>query len=131
MFSTFSHRLSIQLYRFSTFWQNMFKVVCCRIVIWGKGLKHWGKWRNCSSWEDQFLLLKQFQNSSAADAWGCICMWERVDDVLLSSFILLFCLQTWFTFLFGFKKMFLCFSDESGTTLIYSRHEVGLILDCL
>ena len=33
MFSTFCHRLSIQLWRFSMFWQNMFKVVCCR--IWG------------------------------------------------------------------------------------------------
>ena len=38
MFSTFSHRLSIQLQRFSIFWQNMLKVVCCRIVVWGKGL---------------------------------------------------------------------------------------------
>ena len=36
MFSTF--RLSIQLWRFSMFWQNTFKVVCCRIVVWGKGL---------------------------------------------------------------------------------------------
>ena len=31
MFSTFSHRLSIQLKRFPTFWQNMFKVVGCKI----------------------------------------------------------------------------------------------------
>ena len=38
MFSTFCHRLSIQLWRFSIIWQNMFKVVCCRIVVWGKGL---------------------------------------------------------------------------------------------
>ena len=38
MFSTFCHRLSIQLWRFSMFWQNTFKVVCCRIVVWGKGL---------------------------------------------------------------------------------------------
>ena len=30
MFSTFSHNLFC--------WQNMFKVVCCRIVVWGKGL---------------------------------------------------------------------------------------------
>ena len=28
-----------QLWRFSMFWQNTFKVVCCRIVVWGKGLK--------------------------------------------------------------------------------------------
>ena len=34
MFSTFSHRLS----RFSNFRQNIFKVVCCRIVRWGKRL---------------------------------------------------------------------------------------------
>ena len=39
MFSTFSHRTSIQLKRFSMFWQNMFKVVCCSIVVWGIGLK--------------------------------------------------------------------------------------------
>ena len=38
MFSTFCHRLSIQLWIFSMFWQNAFKVVCCRIVVWGKGL---------------------------------------------------------------------------------------------
>ena len=38
MFTTFSHRLSIQLWRFSIFRQNMFKVVCCIIVVWGKGL---------------------------------------------------------------------------------------------
>ena len=38
MFSTFSHRLSIQLWGFSIFLQNMFKVFCCRIVVWGKGL---------------------------------------------------------------------------------------------
>ena len=38
MFSTFVHRLSIQLWRFSMFWQNTFKVVCCRFVVWGKGL---------------------------------------------------------------------------------------------
>ena len=37
-FSTFCHRLSIQLWRFSTFWQKTFKVVCCRIAVWGKGL---------------------------------------------------------------------------------------------
>ena len=37
MFSTFSHKLSIQLWRFSIFWQNTFKVVC-RIAVWGKGL---------------------------------------------------------------------------------------------
>ena len=41
MFSTFSHRLSIQLKRFSIFLQNMFKVVCCRIVISGKGLNNY------------------------------------------------------------------------------------------
>ena len=40
MFSTFCHRLSIQLWRFSMFWQNTFKVVCCRIVVWGKGLRN-------------------------------------------------------------------------------------------
>ena len=39
MFSTLSHKLSIQLWRFSMVWQNMFKLVCCRIVVWGKGLK--------------------------------------------------------------------------------------------
>ena len=39
MFSTFCHRLSIQLWIFSIFWQNTSKVVCCRIVVWGKGLK--------------------------------------------------------------------------------------------
>ena len=70
MFSTFSHRLSTQLQRFSIFWQSMFKVVCCRIVVWGKGLilshlqqicsrrlqKHWGKnmenisKRKCNYW---------------------------------------------------------------------------------
>ena len=38
MFSAFSHRLSIQLWRYSFFWQSMFKVICCRIVVWGKGL---------------------------------------------------------------------------------------------
>ena len=39
MFSTFSHiRLSIQLKRFSIFWQNMFKVFCCKHAVWGKGL---------------------------------------------------------------------------------------------
>ena len=38
MYSTFSHRLPFQLLRFSIFWQNMFKVVCFRIVVWGKGL---------------------------------------------------------------------------------------------
>ena len=32
------HRLSIQLCRFSMFRQNTFKVVCCRIVVWGKEL---------------------------------------------------------------------------------------------
>ena len=37
MFSTFCPRLSIQLWRFSMFWQNTFKVVCCRCVVWGKG----------------------------------------------------------------------------------------------
>ena len=46
MFSTFSHRLSI--------WQNTFKVVCCRIAVWGKGLKQTAFWkhsdkrRNCT-----------------------------------------------------------------------------------
>ena len=39
MFSTFCHRLSIQLWSFSKLWQNTFKVVCCRIVVWRKGLK--------------------------------------------------------------------------------------------
>ena len=39
VFSTFCHRLSIQIWRFSIFWQNTFKVVCCRIVVWGKGVK--------------------------------------------------------------------------------------------
>ena len=38
MFSIFSHRLSIQLKRFCIFWRNMFRVVCCRIGVWGKGL---------------------------------------------------------------------------------------------
>ena len=39
MFSTFSpFRLSIQLWRFSMFWQNTFKIVCCRIAVWWKGL---------------------------------------------------------------------------------------------
>ena len=38
MFFAFSHRLIIQLWRFSIFWQNMFKVICCRIVVWEKGL---------------------------------------------------------------------------------------------
>ena len=38
LFFTFSHRFSIQLKRFSIFWQNMFKVVCCRFVVWAKGL---------------------------------------------------------------------------------------------
>ena len=38
MFSTFCHRLSIQLWRFSIFLKNTFKVVCCRIAVWGKGL---------------------------------------------------------------------------------------------
>ena len=44
IFSTLSHRLSIQLWRFSMFWQNTFKVVCCRIVVWGKGLTPWPDW---------------------------------------------------------------------------------------
>ena len=41
MFSTFCHRLSIQLWRSPIFWQNTFKVVCCRIAVWGKGLSVW------------------------------------------------------------------------------------------
>ena len=36
--STISHRLSIQLWKFSMFWQNTFKVVCCKIVVWWKEL---------------------------------------------------------------------------------------------
>ena len=28
-----------KLWRFSMFWQNMFKVIWCRIVVWGKGLR--------------------------------------------------------------------------------------------
>ena len=32
-FPPFCHRLSIQLWRFSNILQNMFKVVCCRIVV--------------------------------------------------------------------------------------------------
>ena len=45
MFSTFCHRLSIQLWRCSMFWQNTFKVVCCRGVqkrlFEGKGERCW------------------------------------------------------------------------------------------
>ena len=50
IFSTFSHSLSIQLKRFSIFWQNMFKYVCCRIGVWGKGLSsHRGKSPNLAA----------------------------------------------------------------------------------
>ena len=36
MFSAFSHSLFIQLQGFSIFLQNLFKVVCSRIVVWGE-----------------------------------------------------------------------------------------------
>ena len=36
MFTTFCHRLSIQLWRFSMFWQNAFEVVCYRMYVLAK-----------------------------------------------------------------------------------------------
>ena len=71
MFFTFSLRLSIQLWRFSIFWQRLFKVVCCRIALCEKGLnestiielvwKHVGdQRRNCLFWAI-FSLLTWFR----------------------------------------------------------------------
>ena len=67
MFSTFCHRLSVQLWsRFSMFWQNTFKVVFSRIVVWGKGWSE--KWyrsimvrlsflRNFTAFETKYMYL--------------------------------------------------------------------------
>ena len=83
MFSTFSHRLSIQLKRFSMFWQNMFKVVCCRIVVWGKGLS------NFSFCHDVFksLLLQMSQNASTGGKGlkGASCLVRMFCGVLVQE----------------------------------------------
>ena len=88
MFSTFRHRLFIQLWRFSMFWQNTFKVVCCRIVVWGKGLnestiiesswKHGDKMRNCSFCAISFFVIIFSKKPSAVEALETVYMRERV-----------------------------------------------------
>ena len=69
MFSTFSHRLSIQLKRFSIFWQKMFKVVCCGIVVWSKGLTltHMEQicsrvkiWQNLCKWKSNYWISRKW-----------------------------------------------------------------------
>ena len=70
MFSTFSHRLSIQLLRYSIFCHNMFKVVCCRIVVWGKGLSI-------------FRLQTQFRVTAAYDIWNR--MWRNEKLLMIST----------------------------------------------
>ena len=61
MFSTLHHRSSI-------FWQTLFKVFCCRIVVWGKGLnielKTLSK-RNDQKWAFFFFLFSPY-------FWNCL-----------------------------------------------------------
>ena len=98
MFSTFSHRLSIQIKRFSIYWQNMFELVCCRIVVWRKGLTFSHLQTHLQqtifqniltegeiTYNDQFLLLPLCFNSYFCPAvfkavccrFVVWCMWER------------------------------------------------------
>ena len=72
MFSTFCHRLSIQLWRFSMFWQNTFKVVCCRIVVWGKGLK-------------TMLLNKPNKTIIAKEKIGLVSTWHVLIIFLINE----------------------------------------------
>ena len=69
MFSTFSHRLSVQLKRFSIFWQNMLKVVCCRIIVWGKGLNNKNFW----GWHINSVELSCFKNLILLWASDVVC----------------------------------------------------------
>ena len=75
MFSTFCHRYSIQLWRFSFFWQNMFKVVCCRIAIWGKG------------------LMNKVENNpfKLADTFWCLCSRQPLNTLLQTENLLIMC----------------------------------------
>ena len=101
MFSTFSQSLSIQLQRFSICWQTMFKVVSCRIVVWGKGLINiTGKYKvnmtllftdktNTAFKYNQF----DFKSLPHIDAFWCLCsrqllkkLWQKEKLLIISNF---------------------------------------------
>ena len=123
MFSTFCHRLSIQLWRFSVFWQNTFKVVCCRIVVWGKGLikKSWTrccKWRNIFKSHLQWMIQnvsisrkgltlsykKTFSDDSAAVNF-LKTLWQKEILLMMSNFSIATIFSTFFN---NFKISQLC-----------------------
>ena len=107
MFSTYCHRLSIQLLRFSIFRQNTLKVVCCRIVVWGKGLKSNFPFCQCLqnvAAEKELCHYHMFKFSFCQNVFNSILM-----IIMLSLYILSYCILSYCPVHFALKKVVMIF----------------------